>query len=132
LRSPNETKVELLRRAAAVGFDDCRIAPVAAPRYREEFHSWLEAGYAAEMDWIARGAEKRSDPQKVLPGARSVIVLALNYWQGEEKCGTRTAEYEISAAGRIARYAWGDDYHELMEKKLGELDSYLTAAGGQQ
>ena len=126
MRSPNETKAELLRRAAAIGFDSCRIAPAAAPRHREQFHAWLESGFAAEMDWIGRGAEKRSDPQKVLPSARSVIVLALNYWQGEEK------EAGGRENGRIARYAWGDDYHELMEKKLRELDSFLTAAGGQQ
>jgi len=127
LRSPNETKAELLRRAAAIGFDSCRIAPAAAPRHREQFHAWLESGFAAEMDWIGRGAEKRSDPQKVLPSARSVIVLALNYWQGEEEKEAGGRE-----SGRIARYAWGDDYHELMEKKLRELDSFLTSAGGQQ
>ena len=127
MRSPNETKAELLRRAAAIGFDSCRIAPAAAPRHREQFHAWLESGFAAEMDWIGRGAEKRSDPQKVLPSARSVIVLALNYWQGEEEKEAGGREN-----GRIARYAWGDDYHELMEKKLRELDSFLTAAGGQQ
>ena len=127
MRSPNETKAELLRRAAAIGFDSCRIAPAAAPRHREQFHAWLESGFAAEMDWIGRGAEKRSDPQKVLPSARSVIVLALNYWQGEEEKEAGGREN-----GRIARYAWGDDYHELMEKKLRELDSFLTSAGGQQ
>ncbi len=125
--SPNEIKAELLRRAAAIGFDDCRIAPATAPRHREEFRAWLEAGCAAEMDWIARGAEKRSDPQKVLAGARSVIVLALNYWQGANK-----TEERVGQGGRIARYAWGDDYHEIMEEKLRELDSYLTAAGGCQ
>ena len=127
MRSPNETKAELLRRAAAIGFDSCRIAPAAAPRHREQFHAWLESGFAAEMDWIGRGAEKRSDPQKVLPSARSVIVLALNYWQGEEEKEAGGRE-----SGRIARYAWGDDYHELVEKKLRELDSFLTSAGGQQ
>jgi epoxyqueuosine reductase len=132
LRSPNEIKAELLRRAAAIGFADCRVAPATAPRHREEFRTWLESGFAAEMDWIARGAEKRVDPQKVLPGARSVIVLALNYWQGAQKCGTRTAECEIPATGRIARYAWGDDYHEVMEKKLRELAGFLNSAGGQQ
>ena len=125
MRAPTEIKAELLRRATAIGFDDCRIAPAVAPRHTDEFHGWLESGFAADMDWIARGAEKRCDPQKVLPAARSVIVLALNYWQGEEK-------KEGRESGRIARYAWGDDYHELMERKLRELDSYLISAGGKQ
>lgn len=127
MRSPSDIKAELLRRAVAVGFDSCRIAPAAAPRHREQFHAWLDSGFAAEMDWIARGAEKRSDPQKVLPGARSVIVLALNYWQGDKEKEERGRE-----SGRIARYAWGDDYHEIVENKLRELDRYLSAAGGRQ
>ncbi len=126
MRSPTEIKAELLRRTAAIGFDDCRIAPAAAPRHADEFRAWLESGSAAEMDWIARGAEKRSDPQKVLPGARSIVVVAMNYFQG------RRSQTAAPTNGRIARYAWGDDYHEVMEKKLRELDSFLAAAGGRQ
>ena len=122
----------MVRRAAAIGFDDCRIAQAAAPRHAEEFRDWLEAGSAAEMDWIGRGAEKRCDPQKVLPGARSVVALAMNYWQGEEQCGRRNAEGGIEDGGRIARYAWGDDYHDVMEKKLRELNQFLENAGGRQ
>ena len=83
LRSPPETKIELRRRAAEVGFDDCRIARADAPRHAEEFRAWLEAGAEGEMDWMARGAEKRCDPQKVLPGVRSIVVLAMNYYQGD-------------------------------------------------
>ncbi len=75
------------------------------------------------MDWIARGAAKRADPQLVLAGAKSVVVLALNYWQGERL---------PREAGRIARYAWGDDYHDLVEGNLKQLDQFLEAAGGQQ
>ena len=125
LRSPTEIKAGLRRFAAEIGFDDCRVARADEPRHAGEFREWLEAGSAADMDWIARGAEKRCDPQKVLPGARSVVALAMNYWQGEA-----TAPNE--STGRIARYAWGDDYHDVMEKKLRELDGFLTAAGGRQ
>ncbi|MEO6970572.1 MAG: tRNA epoxyqueuosine(34) reductase QueG [Chthoniobacterales bacterium] len=132
MRSPTEIKTELVRRAAAIGFDDCRIAQAAAPRHAQEFRDWLEAGSAAEMDWIERGAEKRCDPQKVLPGARSVVALAMNYWQGGEQCGMRNAEGGIEDGGRIARYAWGDDYHDVMEKKLRELNQFLENAGGRQ
>jgi len=81
------------------------------------------------MDWIARGAEKRCDPQKVLTGARSVVTLAMNYWQGDRDRGLQTA---APTRGRIARYAWGDDYHDVLEKKLRALDGFLTAAGGRQ
>ena len=79
------------------------------------------------MAWLVRGAEKRRDPQKVLAGAQCVIVVALNYWQGE----AASPPSDISR-GRIARYAWGDDYHELMLRKLRELDEFLQAHGGIQ
>jgi epoxyqueuosine reductase len=125
LRSPTEIKAGLLRRAAAIGFDDCRIARADAPRHAEEFRAWLETGAAADMDWIGRGAEKRCNPQKVLPGARSIIALAMNYWQGGSGLPN-------DGAGRIARYAWGEDYHEVMERKLSDLDEFLTAADGRQ
>jgi epoxyqueuosine reductase len=76
------------------------------------------------MAWMARNSEKRLDPQLVLPGARSIIVLALNYWQGESTGN--------SPRTRIARYAWGDDYHDVMLAKLRELDEFLRASGGEQ
>jgi epoxyqueuosine reductase len=79
------------------------------------------------MDWLARGEEKRCDPQQVLAGARSVIVVALNYWQGEPPAPPFPA-----AAGKIARYAWGDDYHEVMLPKLEQLSEFLAERGGRQ
>lgn len=115
----------MTRRAAALGFDACRIAPANEPRHAEEFRAWLDAGAAADMNWMGRSADKRCDPQKVLPGARSVVVLARNYWQGDSLG-------ENKLGGRIARYAWGDDYHDVLEPKLRALDAYLTSAGGRQ
>jgi len=78
------------------------------------------------MDWLVRGEEKRCDPQRVLPGVRSVIVAALNYWQGDE------VEQAQVTRGRIARYAWGEDYHEVMLRKLERLDEFLCEQGGTQ
>jgi epoxyqueuosine reductase len=132
LRSPTEIKIELLRRAAEIGFDDCRIARADAPRHADEFRAWLEAGADGEMDWMARSAEKRCDPQKVLPGVRSVVALAMNYWQGDGKGRRKKAEGRSAEGGRIARYAWGDDYHDVLEKKLRELHAFLAEAGGRQ
>ncbi len=79
------------------------------------------------MQWLERNKEKRTDPQLVLPGARSVVVLALNYWQPDPP-----ADAHSPPKGRIARYAWGDDYHEVIEKKLVALDTEMRAAGGIQ
>ena len=76
-------KEELTALARALGFEVCRVARCAAPAHAAEFRDWLEAGHAGEMGWLERNAERRTDPEKVLPGARSVIVLGLNYWQGE-------------------------------------------------
>jgi epoxyqueuosine reductase len=84
----------------------------------------LEDGAAGDMQWMERGAEKRCDPQQVLPGARSIVILALNYWQGEQE--------SPGEKGRIARYAWGDDYHELMLEKLEKLAAFLAELGGTQ
>jgi epoxyqueuosine reductase len=121
-------KREIIERARALGFDSCKIAGAAAPRHAEEFRTWLRAGAAGEMDWLARGEEKRCDPQQVLPGARSVIVVALNYWQGEISAKPR----HQATTGKIARYAWGKDYHDIMLPKLEQLSAFLSDHGGTQ
>ena len=122
-------KAALLERARELGFALCRVAPCAAPPHAPAFGAWLDAGMAGEMTpWLQRGEEKRANPQMVLPGARSVVVLALNYWQGSRppvRPGT-------PATGRFARYAWGDDYHDLIQDKLRALDVFLQGFGGQQ
>ncbi|HEV2804485.1 MAG TPA: tRNA epoxyqueuosine(34) reductase QueG [Chthoniobacterales bacterium] len=115
---------KVLARAAELGFDSCRIAKATTPRHAAEFRAWLEEGAAGEMQWMERGAAKRCDLQQVLPGARSVVVVALNYWQG--------AEQRERGGGRIARYAWGDDYHDLMLEKLEKLSAFLAGLGGTQ
>jgi epoxyqueuosine reductase len=113
-------KAELVRLAHELGFADCRIAPCGPPPHAGHFDSWIDEGAHGEMGYMQRGAEKRRDPQLVLPGARSVIVLAMNYFQG----GPRT--------NGIARYAWGDDYHDVIEAKLRKIDMYLRELGGTQ
>lgn len=120
-----ELKVRLYQRARDLGFDDCRIAAATPPRHAGEFRRWLENGSAGEMNWMVGNAEKRCDPEKVLPGARSVVVLSLNYWQGDS-LGPN------DSAGRIARYAWGQDYHDVMLAKLRSLDQFLANEGGRQ
>ena len=77
-------KARLVAYAREIGFDACRVANCGPPPHATEFRGWLRDGSAGEMSYMERGEEKRCDPQKVLPGARSIVVLALNYWQGEE------------------------------------------------
>jgi len=138
-------KARLVAYARQIGFDACRVANCGPPPHAAEFRGWLRDGSAGEMSYMERGEEKRCDPQKVLPGARSIVVLALNYWQGEEpNLGRdaalrrlRTAQRAVptvstAAGGRIARYAWGDDYHDVITAKLKKIDQFLSGLGGTQ
>jgi epoxyqueuosine reductase len=126
----SDLKPRLLSRSRALGFDLCRITRCGTPPHAAEFHRWLDEGNAGEMSWLERNKERRTDPEMVLPGARCVIVLGMNYWQGDApkaESGKRK-----SPEGRIARYAWGEDYHDLIERRLRELDGWLAAQGGKQ
>ena len=122
----SDLKQEIIDRARTLGFDSCKITAASPPRHAEEFRSWLHEGAAGEMDWMSRSEEKRCDPKQVLPGVRSVIVVALNYWQGEQQ------KPRGAARGRFARYAWGEDYHDVMLRKLEQLNGFLVARGGVQ
>jgi epoxyqueuosine reductase len=123
-----ELKEKLVAFARDLGFDSCRVAKCALPLHANEFRDWLGKGAHGEMNYMARGEEKRRDPQKVLPGARSVVVLALNYWQGDAIAPKAFG----AATGRIARYARGDDYHGVIAAKLDKIDSFLREFGGTQ
>lgn len=113
----------IVEQARALGFALCRVARCQPPAHAQEFRDWLAEGAAGDMTpWLERSSARRTDPQLVLPGARSAVVLALNYWQGERP----------PAQGRIARYAWGDDYHDLILQKLRALDAAMIALGGRQ
>jgi epoxyqueuosine reductase len=125
-----DLKAKLIDFAREIGFDSCRIAACAPPPHADEFGNWLEAGEAGEMHYMQRGEEKRRDPQKVLLGARSIVVLALNYFKGERARRSETAA--TAAVGRIARYAWGDDYHDVIAAKLDKIDNFLREFGGTQ
>jgi len=127
--SSEELKNELVLFAQELGFDSCRVGACAFPPHATEFQDWLRQGAAGEMNYMQRGEEKRCDPQKILPGARSVIVVALNYFQGDVAYRSTATE---GAIGRIARYAWGNDYHDVVAAKLDKVDTFLRGFGGRQ
>lgn len=124
-------KEALTAHARSLGFDICRVAKCDTPPHAREFEHWLDEGRAGEMAWMARNKDRRTDPQLVLPGARSVIVLGMNYWQGPRNDEAREA-LDGGTQPRIARYAWGDDYHDLIEERLKALDGFLKEHGGTQ
>src|ERR1700756_3306815 len=126
--STTEVKVLLVSFATDIGFDSCRVATCNAPAHANDFREWLRNGAHGEMNYMQRGEEKRCDPEKILPGARSIIILTLNYFQGGLALGATVK----GTTGRIARYAWGDDYHDLVAAKLDKIDKFLSTLGGQQ
>jgi epoxyqueuosine reductase len=138
LMSRAQKKERLVAFALEVGFNSCRVVACRAPAHAKQFSEWLEQGANGTMGYMQRGEEKRRDPQKVLPGARSIIVLALNYFQGVA-AGVSPANNDAAGTaattgshGKIARYAWGDDYHDVIAAKLDKIDNFLRQFGGTQ
>jgi epoxyqueuosine reductase len=123
-----DLKARLVLFAQQIGFDFCRIAACKPPAHTAEFREWLSEGAHGEMNYMQRGAERRCDPEKVLPGAKTVVVFALNYFQGNVAYRAATT----AKTGRVARYAWGEDYHDVILNKLHKIDEFLRSFGGQQ
>ncbi len=117
---PISDTIWITERAKALGFDLCGVA--AATRFPEmgQTEVWLAKGYAGEMKYLAD--PRRNDPQSVLHGVRSVIVCALNYNTPHPKSTDRPKEpHSGEPCGWISRYAWGDDYHDVLRRKLSGL-----------
>jgi epoxyqueuosine reductase len=113
-------------RARAVGFDLCGVAPVDALEELAHLPEWLERGYAGEMNYLRD--PRRADPRLVLEGARSLIVVALNYsTQHPYSTEVPASTAGDSPRGWISRYAWGDDYHEVLSEKLDTLLAAMRA-----
>jgi epoxyqueuosine reductase len=113
------------QRALELGFDDCRFTCAAAPASAGQFQKWLAGKKHGEMAWLERNAPKRADPQKVLPGAKSVIALTVSY-QTKELSST----FHPQSSGLIARYARIDDYHDVLGKRLKLLTEFVNQLGG--
>lgn len=113
-------------RAAAqeLGFALCGFATAGRAPHADALEAWLRDGRQASMEWMQRTAQERIHPDRVLPGVRSVVVLATNYFQEDPQ--------PARGAGRIARYAWSDDYHETIKPRLEQLAARMSAAGGEQ
>ena len=119
-------KANLVTIARELGFSVCRVAPARPARHADRFRQWVEDACYGDMAWLAKRVERRVDPREVLPGAKSVVVLAMNYFQGDRPEG------KAASPGRFARYAWGSDYHDLIEEKLKDLSTHIDDLGGRQ
>jgi epoxyqueuosine reductase len=116
-------KTALRALAKEKGFADCRFAQAVQAPHATEYLSWLQSGNHGEMAWLARDPARRSDPTRILADAKSVLVLAANYFQGASPRDLH---------GKIARYAWGDDYHKIMLQNMVPIDTFLRESGGDQ
>lgn len=155
---PGLLKAEVIALARRLGFDDCRVTRIHRATHADAFERWIAEGAHGDMAWLARSPERRTDPSLVLPDARSMVVVAMNYFVPAPEIGwrpgglvrdrrdtkdNRDADTGESAqikslAGRsavrgvFARYAWGDDYHDLMLERLRVLSVRLAEWGGRQ
>lgn len=121
----NASSRDLSRRIKAaalnLGFEKVGIVPAdPLAQEHERLVEWLERGYHGEMRWMARDPELRTNPRKLFPAARSVVVVALNYYTPEKHS-------DNPETGKVSRYAWGDDYHDVVGTKLRALLAWIQS-----
>lgn len=136
-------------KALSIGFSDLGLTPVGPLLHeREALHAWLDKGYAGEMEYMQRTEDVRGDLEKFLPGAKTVLVGTVNYWNDEGRTKNENLEphhpkdpsvssrrfrrggppslgREGKEWGKVARYAYGRDYHKVIRKMLEELRDAL-------
>ena len=118
------TSDAIKRKATELGFDLCGIAPAENFPELSFLRSWLDRGYAGDMSWMPRSASLRADARAVVPGARSVIVTGTLYnTVGSDP--TERGEGGQTPFAEISRYAWGDDYHDVLKTRLEALLAWM-------
>ena len=125
--SPADLKAALDHEARGLGFDCVGVTdPGAIADAAKHFRSFLDAGAHGDMDWLAAHPERRADPRVLWASVRSVIMLGVNYGPDENPL----AILEQRTRGAISVYAQGDDYHDLIKKRLKALARWLVATSG--
>src|SRR5258708_2181281 len=115
------TSSDIKAKAAALGFDLCGIAPAADHPELKFYGEWLARGYAGEMAYLHRSAERRADVRRVVPSAQIVIVTGTIY-NTDRPYSTECAD---PGRAQISRYAWGDDYHDVIGARLASLLAWM-------
>ena len=122
-----QLKRELTHQARALGFDCVGVTdPGAIARAGLYFHEFLDAGAHGDMEWLASNPQRRVDPRALWPAVRSVIMLGVNYAPDEDPL----AILQQRTRGAISVYAQGDDYHDVIKKRLKALARWLVATAG--
>ena len=124
-----DLKAALVREAETLGFDCIGVTdPEGIGNAAKYFREFLDAGAHGDMDWLAAQPERRMDPRVLWPGVRSIIMLGVNYGPDENPL----ALLEQRTRGAISAYAQGDDYHDVIKKRLKMLARWLVAASGEE
>jgi len=133
-----ETKVRQI--VGDQGFDPVGFAAAESiPEARRDYEEWLKRGYHGGMSYLERHVETKFDPARLLTGARSIIMVALNYFQNDESRNggepestpdqRRPGDKSVAAqSGRVSLYAWGKDYHKVIGRRLKTAVAELSAA----
>jgi epoxyqueuosine reductase len=122
-----DLKAALANEALALGFDAIGVTdPAAIGDAGKHFHAFVEAGGHGDMDWLAAHPERRADPRVLWPEVRSIIMLGVNYGPDANPL----AILQQRSRGAISVYAQGDDYHDLIKKRLKTLARWLVARSG--
>ena len=117
--SPSITSL-IKEKASELGFDLVGAIPVSRSKTIDIYNAWLKKGYAGSMAYLERHAELKADPRSLLPETMSLLALGFNY-----KTIEPSEQVNNPDIGCISRYAWGDDYHEIIRSKLSILEKYL-------
>ena len=127
--SPADLKGALAQQASALGFDCIGVTdPDAIADAGKHFREFLARGGHGDMDWLAAQPERRTDPRVLWGGVRSIIMVGVNYAPDENPLET----LKLRASGAISAYAQGDDYHDLIKKRLKALARWLVATTGDE
>lgn len=124
--SVEELTAELKDQASLLGFDLVAVARAEPPPHADALDPWLAAGHAGEMAYLARNAAKRQEPRRVVSEARSIVVVGIHYRVFEPDASI----WNDQSRGQISRYAWGADYHDVLEPKLRQLQVWLEERVG--
>jgi epoxyqueuosine reductase len=127
--SPVDLKAALTREAQALGFGVIGVTdPDAISKAGQYFLEFLAGGGHGDMDWLAANPERRADPRVLWPGVRSIIMLGVNYGPDTNPLDALTRK----TIGTISAYAQGDDYHDVIKKRLKTLARWLVAMSGDE
>lgn len=130
--TPLERSRVVKQLALDAGFDACGVTSAEPIGRMDYLQAWLASGRAGSMHYLRRHAEVREDPRKLLPGARSIVVSALSYHQDCPDPSTEPVEARSGRLmGRVAMYAWGEDYHVVLRRKLDAIVERMRAALGE-